>query len=127
MRADELGRRTPITVFFDRALSTSKLCYHRKHQPNYSVGTQKSSNSPEKCYKPISYYIDIQCCIIGNRLLLAMHAICLLLCGGRDMRHFYRLGLDIPTISVFITVIDIFHTVDTIGLCLLFEHGCYFS
>ncbi len=29
------------------------------------VHTQKSSNSPGKCYKPISYSIDIQCCIIG--------------------------------------------------------------
>ncbi len=79
-----------------------------------SVGTQKSSNSPGKCYKPISYSIDIQCCIIGNWLLLAKRVIfCLSLRGGRDMCHFYRFGLDIPTILVFTTVINIFHTVDT--------------
>ncbi len=43
-----------------------------------SVRMHKSSNSPGKCYKPISYSINIQCCIIGHRLLLAKHVICLL-------------------------------------------------
>jgi hypothetical protein len=92
-----------------------------------NVRTQKSSNSPGKCYKPISYSIDIQCCIIGNRLLLAKRVICLSLRGGRDMHHFYWIGLDIPTFSVFTNVIDTFHTVDTIGLCLPFERDCYLS
>ena len=63
-----------------------------------SVCTQKTSNSPGKCYKPISYSIDIQCCIIGHWLLLAKHVICLSLRGGCDMHHFYWFGLDFPTI-----------------------------
>jgi hypothetical protein len=64
-----------------------------------SVRTQKSSNSPGKCYnyKPISYSIDIQCCIIGHWLLLAKRIICFSSHDGRDMRHFYRIRLDIPT------------------------------
>ena len=33
MRADELGRRKPSTLFYDRALSISKLRYHQNHRP----------------------------------------------------------------------------------------------
>ncbi len=33
MHANELGRRTPTTVFFDQALLTSKPRYHQNHQP----------------------------------------------------------------------------------------------
>jgi hypothetical protein len=33
MRADEHGRHTPTTLFFDRDVSTSKLRYHQNHQP----------------------------------------------------------------------------------------------
>jgi hypothetical protein len=61
-----------------------------------SVRKQKSSNSPGKCYTPISYSIDIQCCIIGHQLLLVKRAICFSLHGGRDMCHFYRIGLNNP-------------------------------
>jgi hypothetical protein len=96
MRADELGRRKPTTVFFDQALLTIKLRYLETINQKTSVGTQKSSNSPGKCYKP-TYSINIQCCIIGHQLLLAKCVICFSSHGGRDMRHFYRIGLDIPT------------------------------
>jgi hypothetical protein len=50
MRADELGRRTPTTVFFDWALSTSKLRYHQNHQPKDQCTHAKKS--PGKCYNP---------------------------------------------------------------------------
>jgi hypothetical protein len=63
-----------------------------------SVRMQKSSNSPGKCYKPISYSTNIQCCIIGHQLLLAKRIICLSPRGGHDMHHFYWFRLDIPTI-----------------------------
>ncbi len=92
-----------------------------------SVHTQKSSNSPGKCYNPISYSIDIQCCIIGHRLLLAKCLICFSLHGGHDMRHFYQIGLNVPTFLIFTNVMDTFHTVNTIGLCLPFERDCYLS
>jgi hypothetical protein len=97
MRPDELGRRTPTTVFFDRALLTSKLRYHRNHQTKDQRTHAKSSKSLGKCYKPISYSMDIQCYIIGHRLLLTKRVIGLLSRGGRDMRYFYWFGLDIPT------------------------------
>jgi hypothetical protein len=45
MRHDELGRRTPTTVFFDQALSTSKLRYHRNHRP-------KDQRTHAKIFKP---------------------------------------------------------------------------
>ncbi len=63
-----------------------------------SIRTQKSSNSPGKCYKPISYSIDIQCCIIGHRLLLANCVICFSSHDRRDMCHFYGIGLNIQTL-----------------------------
>jgi hypothetical protein len=41
MRADELGRRKPSTLFYDRALSISKLRYHQTIDQKTSVRTQK--------------------------------------------------------------------------------------
>ncbi len=98
MRADELGRRTPTTVFLIKpSWQANSVIIETIHQKN-SVRTQKSSNSPGECYKLISYSIDIQCCIIGHRLLLVKCVICISSRDGRDMRHFYCFGLDIPTI-----------------------------
>ena len=52
--------------------------------------------------------LGIDCC-----LRIALH-------GWRDMHYFYRIGF-----LVFTNVIDTFHTVDTIGLCLPFKRDCY--
>jgi hypothetical protein len=41
MRADELGRRKPSTLFYDRAFSISKLRYHQTIDQKTSVRTQK--------------------------------------------------------------------------------------
>ncbi len=95
-------------------LSTSKLLYHWTIDQKNSVHTQKSSNSPGKCYKPISYSINIKCCIIGRWLLLARRAMCLPLRGGCVMCLFLTFWLNylntIWQFLVFITAIDIIDT-----------------
>ena len=127
MRPDELGRRTPTTVFFDRALSTSKLRYHRNHQPKDQRTHAKSSKCLGKCYKPISYSwiynassLGIDCCLRSVSLVFChvVDVICVISIGS---------GLIFRLISVFTIVIGTFHTMDTIGLCLLFERDCYLS
>ena len=45
MRANELGRHTPTTVFFDQAFSTRKLRCHQNHQP-------KDQRTHAKIFKP---------------------------------------------------------------------------
>jgi hypothetical protein len=91
------GARQPQCFLIKPSRQANSVIIKTSNQKT-SVRTQKSLNSPGKCYKLISYFIDIPCCIIGNRLLLADRVICLSSCGGRDMRHFYRFGLGIPTI-----------------------------
>jgi hypothetical protein len=64
--------------------------------------------------------LGIDCCLRSTSFVFCrvVDVICVIFIGSGSI---FKLFL------VFTTVIDIFHTVDTIGLCLLFKHDCYIS
>ncbi len=61
MCADELGRRKPTTLFFDRALSTSKLRYHQNHRPKDQPTHAKIFNELHHCLPLLTPLQHLHC------------------------------------------------------------------
>ena len=76
-----LKRHYHLSVFLIKPLDKQTPLSLKQLTKRPAYAHKKSSNGPGKCYKPISYSINIQCCIIGHRLLHAWCVICLLLHG----------------------------------------------
>ncbi len=92
-----------------------------------SVRTQKSSNSPGKCYKPISYPLIYNAASLGIDCFLRSASF--VFCRMVDVISviFIELGSIFRFMLAFINMMDTFHTLDTRSLCLPFERDCYLS